>query len=99
MLSLTSRHDVLAVEVRDRREQELPDVGELWLVDPETGRQLRVDTRSRRLRDRFAEAAAAERNELATKLAASGADHLVLETSGDWLQTLATFLLRRERGR
>ena len=38
------RHDVLAVEIRDPREETLPNVGELRLVDPETGRQLRVDT-------------------------------------------------------
>ena len=58
---LAGRHDVIAVEIRDPREQELPDVGDLWLVDPETGRQLRVDTRSRKLRERFGDAAAAER--------------------------------------
>ena len=50
LLRLAARHDVVAVEIRDPREQELPDVGDLWLVDPETGRQLRVDTRSRKLR-------------------------------------------------
>ena len=60
-----SRHDVLAVEIRDPREQELPDVGELWLVDPETGRQVRVDTRSATLRERFAAAAAEERSGVA----------------------------------
>ena len=52
---------MIAVEIRDPREQELTNVGLLYLVDPETGRQLRVDTRSRRLRERFAVAAAAER--------------------------------------
>ena len=57
LLELMSRHEVLAVEVRDPREQELPDVGELWLVDPETGRQVRVDTSSAALRSRFAAAA------------------------------------------
>ena len=61
LLALSGHHDVVAVEVRDPREQELSDVGLLYLVDPETGRQLRVDTRSRRLRERFAVAAAAER--------------------------------------
>ena len=50
LLQLAARHDVVAVEIRDPREQELPDVGDLWLVDPESGRQLRVDTRSRKLR-------------------------------------------------
>ena len=38
LLELAGRHDVVAVEIRDPREQELPNVGELWLVDPETGR-------------------------------------------------------------
>ncbi|MDQ1394873.1 MAG: hypothetical protein QOG64_132 [Acidimicrobiaceae bacterium] len=96
LLRLCARHDVLAVEIRDPREQELPDVGELWLVDPESGRQLRVDTRKRSLRERFAAAAAAERSEVATALAGCGADHLVLSTSGDWLRPLAGFLLRRQ---
>ena len=36
--ALAARHDVLAVEVVDPREGELPDVGQLVLVDPETGR-------------------------------------------------------------
>ena len=44
LLQLAGGHDVLAVEIRDPREETLPNVGELRLVDPETGRQLRVDT-------------------------------------------------------
>jgi uncharacterized protein (DUF58 family) len=89
------RHHVLAVEVRDPREQELVDVGELWLVDPETGRQLRVDTSNPRLRERFAAKAEAERRELARAIRSAGADHVVLSTSGDWLRALAGFLRRR----
>ena len=60
LVELAGRHEVLAVEIRDPREQELPAMGELWLVDPETGRQLRVDTSKKKLRDRFAAAAAQE---------------------------------------
>ena len=97
MLELAGRHDVVAVEIRDPREQELPNVGELWLVDPETGQQLRVDTRSQRLRTRFATAAAEERRGLARMLASLGVRHLVLSTSGDWLRSLAVFLRRRQR--
>jgi uncharacterized protein (DUF58 family) len=82
------------VEVRDPREQELSNVGLLYLVDPESGRQLRVDTRSRRLRERFAAAAAAERADLARSFASSGVRHVVLSTSGDWLRPLVTFLRR-----
>jgi len=65
-----------------------------YLVDPETGRQLRVDTRSRRLRERFAVAAAAERAEIARSLSSVGVRHVVLTTSGDWLRPLVTFLRR-----
>jgi uncharacterized protein (DUF58 family) len=94
LLELAGHHDVVAVEIRDPREQELSDVGLLYLVDPETGRQLRVDTRSRRLRARFAMAAAAERDQLTRALSSVGVRHVVLSTSGDWLRPLVTFLRR-----
>jgi uncharacterized protein (DUF58 family) len=99
LLELAGRHELVAVEIRDRREQELPDVGELWLVDPETGRQLRVDTRSRTIRRRFADEAAAERHSLARELASVGARHVVLSTEGDWLRPLARFLTQERRRR
>lgn len=92
LLELCGRHTVIAAEVRDPREQELPDVGELWLVDPETGRQLRVDTSRRNLRERFALAAAEERENLARELRGAGAAHVVLSTAGDWLKDFAAFL-------
>ncbi len=92
LVELCGRHAVMAVEIRDPREQELPNVGELWLVDPETGRQLRVDTRSKKLRERFASAAADERTEVARLVGRAGAQHVVLSTQGDWLRTFAGFL-------
>jgi uncharacterized protein (DUF58 family) len=98
LLGLAGRHDVLAVEVRDPREQELARVGDLWLVDPETGKTLRVDTRNRRLRERFAAAAGEERARLARAFVSAGVSHVVVETSGDWLRTLVPFLrVRRPR--
>jgi uncharacterized protein (DUF58 family) len=99
LLRLAGRHTVLAVEVRDPREQELADVGELRLVDPETGRQLRVDTGDRRLRERFSVAAAEERRALQASLATAGVGHVALSTDGDWLRPLAAFLRRGKRVR
>ena len=97
LLRLAGRHAVLAVEVRDPREQELADIGDLRLVDPETGRQLRVDTSDRRLRERFALAAADERRALVASLATIGVRHVALSTEGDWLRVLAAFLRRSDR--
>jgi uncharacterized protein (DUF58 family) len=91
---LAERHRILAVEVRDPREQEVTDIGELRMEDPETGRQLLVDTSDPRVRARFAELAAEERLALATMLASAGVQHVVLSTEGDWLRPLAAFLRR-----
>ena len=90
---------MVAVEIRDQREQELPDVGDLWLVDPESGRQLRVDTRSKKLRQRFSDGAAADREALARELRSLGVPHLTLSTSGDWLRQLVGFLQTEGRRR
>jgi uncharacterized protein (DUF58 family) len=99
LLQLAARHTVAAVEIIDPREQELPNVGHLWLVDPETGRKLHVDTARRKLRERFAAAAAEERAALARELAGLGVPHLVLSTAGDWLRPYAAFVARERRRR
>ncbi|MFL5727285.1 MAG: DUF58 domain-containing protein [Chloroflexota bacterium] len=89
MAGVASRSAVLAVEIRDPREDDLTDVGTLTLVDGETGREVRVETSSRQLRERFAKAAADERADLARELRRLGARHVVLSTSGSWLRSLA----------
>ncbi len=92
LVRLAERRDVVAIEIRDPREQELPNVGHVWLVDPETRDQLQVDTRDRGVRARFAEAAAADRDELARMFRSAGVPHVALSTSGDWLRSLVRFL-------
>ena len=95
LAALAARHHVIAVEIDDPREFELTDVGELALIDGETGREVRVDTSSRRLRERYAVAAADERGSLAAELQRLGVDHIVLSTTGSWLRTLAAELRLR----
>jgi uncharacterized protein (DUF58 family) len=94
---LAQRHDVVVAEVVDPRELELPSVGTLRLVDPESGRSLEVPTGDRRLRERYAAAAAARRAGWAEAVRAAGAGHLVLRTDQDWLPALAGHLAARRR--
>ncbi|HEY3921458.1 MAG TPA: DUF58 domain-containing protein [Gaiellaceae bacterium] len=96
LLRVAGRHPTVAIEIRDPREQELADVGELRLVDPETGRHLRVDTGDANLRSRFATAARQEREGLVKLLASAGVRHTHLSTEGDWLRPLAMFLKRAD---
>ena len=97
--ALASLHDVLAVEVVDPRELELPPVGLLMLVDPETGRRVEVQTRSAKLRARFAAAAANQRSAIAGAIRRAGVDHVQLRTDRDWLSDIVRYVVARRRRR
>ena len=97
--SLGLRHDVVVVELVDPRESDLPPMGILTLVDPETGRTRMVDTSRRRLRAAFIRTAAAHRAHVAAAATRAGADHLVVSTEDDWLGEILGFFDRRRRQR
>jgi uncharacterized protein (DUF58 family) len=92
---LAVRNDIIVCEIRDPAEVALPDIGEVVVVDPETGRQVRVDTGNRRLRERYVAAAAAERELVGQDIRAAGAHHLLLSTAEDWLRPLVMGLVNR----
>lgn len=94
--ALSARHDLLAVEVLDPRDLELPEVGTVVLADPETGRQREVDTTPLLCRE-YAAAAAQHREQVATALRRCGAAHLVLRTDGDWIADVVRFAVARKR--
>jgi uncharacterized protein (DUF58 family) len=94
--ALSARHELLAVEVLDPRELELPDVGTVVLADPETGRQREVVTTPLLCRE-FAAAAAEHRDRVAAALRRAGAAHLRLRTDSDWIADVVRFALARKR--
>ncbi len=87
--NLRMRHSALALEVGDPRECELPAVGRLALLDPETGRRIEVDTSRRRVRRRFAELERERREQLTTDLRRLRVAHVTLSTGEDWLLQLS----------
>jgi uncharacterized protein (DUF58 family) len=95
--ALASRHQVMAIEIIDPRELELPNVGYLTIVDPETGQLREIQTAKASLRERYAEAAAAERAEIAASIRRAGAQHLVLRTDRDWLRDIVEFVVTTKR--
>ena len=94
-----AHHDVIVVEVLDPRELELPDVGPVVLVDPETGHRCDVWTSLPGVRDRYARTAAEHRNQVAAAVRAAGASHVVLRTDRDWVTDLARQVQRRHGSR
>jgi uncharacterized protein (DUF58 family) len=95
---LAVRHDVLAIEIVDPRELELPAVGVLTVVDPESGAVHEVSTDAK-VRKAYADAAAAQRDAIAGALRRAGAAHLRLSTDSDWLLDIVRFVAAQRRGR
>lgn len=93
---LASRHEVIAVEVVDPREVEIPDVGLVAVVDPETGQRRLLDTSESSIRAAYADMAASHRSDVAHALKRAGADHLVLRTDRDWVLDFVRFVSSRK---
>lgn len=95
--AIAARHEVLAVEVLDPRDVELPDVGDVVLQDAETGvtREFTIDAQ---LRDDFAKAAEAHRAEVSRTIRGCGAPVLTLRTDRDWIADIVRFVESRRRG-
>jgi uncharacterized protein (DUF58 family) len=93
---LARRHDLIAIQLTDPRERELPDVGLVTLWDPESGNWRVVNTGDEGVRERFRSRTAAFDAALERGLAESGADLLRLETGRTYAEPLLAFFRRRE---
>jgi uncharacterized protein (DUF58 family) len=99
-LKLTSkRHDLVAVNVVDPREREIPSIGLLSLEDAETGEQLELDTSSADIRKRFSELNATRLDSIRKTLRSTGVDVLELNTEQPYMLALLQFFAVRERRR
>ena len=93
------RHDLIAVQIADPREKDLPDVGILALEDAETGEIIELDTGSADVRKRFRDFAAAHARRLVNDFRAEGVDTLELSTDLPYMPALQRFFRTRERRR
>jgi uncharacterized protein (DUF58 family) len=97
---LSRRHDVIAVWIQDPAERELPDVGGLFVRDPETSEQLWVDTSDPTLRKAYRELTDRQRSRVQTALRTSRIDVLEISTAEPLVEPLVRFIqYRRRKGR
>ena len=99
MRQVNQRHDLIAVQVADPREHELPDVGIVALEDAETGEIIELDTAKPTVRRRFAAQAQQRAQRLVSDFRAEGVDTLQLQTDQPYLPALQRFFKTRERTR
>jgi uncharacterized protein (DUF58 family) len=97
LAQLARRHDVVALQLYDARERELPDLGLVSLVDPETGEWHLVDTGRPEVRRQFRERAEQFDRSVQRDVTECGGDLVRLETSRPYAEPLIGFFRRRER--
>jgi len=93
------RHDVVAVQIADPYELELPVLGRLVLQDAETGEIIEVNTADVRKRTAFAQRQLKARTELARVFRSAGIDAIQLRTDQPYAAELGRFFETRERRR
>jgi len=99
-LRIASRkHDLVALRITDKRELEIPSLGLLKLKDPETFKEIWVDTSSAAFRDAYGKKILAKSQELNLLFAKSGTDNTQLFTDEDYVKPLMKLFKRREARR
>lgn len=93
------KHDLVAVQVTDPRELELPELGRLVFQDAETGEIVEVNTTDLRKRQTFAENQAKAQDNLARLFRRAGIDAIQLRTDQPYGATLGRFFETREKRR
>jgi uncharacterized protein (DUF58 family) len=93
------RHDVVAVQITDRFELELPALGRLVLRDAETGEVVEINTGDARKRSAFVERQARALADTARLFRSAGIDSIQLRTDQPYGAELAKFFETREKRR
>lgn len=89
------KHDLIAIQVYDKREAQLPDVGLMKVVDAESGRELWVDTSSRRLRREHDAWWGRQQALLYHTMSHAGVDIAQVATDEDYVKTLMALFKHR----
>lgn len=92
-----SKHDIVAIHIQDPREVALPDVGRVCLEDPETGRQVIVNTSLPHVRRTYERRMEQVQGELVGALNRNNLERVVVRTDADYLPALRSYFRSRKR--
>lgn len=95
MLIANRKHDLVAIQVYDKRDAELPDVGLVRMCDSETGHLQWVDTSSSSVRKEYARAWYEHSQQLAHTTARCGVDLATVSTDEDFVKQLLVLFKKR----
>ena len=97
-LRIASRkHDIIGVHLYDQREKEIPNIGLIRAIDPETGGLGWLDTGSKHVRDRYANWFEENQKYFKSTFLKSGADTVTIRTDQSYVNALLQFFQKRHR--
>ena len=91
------KHDMVALRIYDKREQELPNVGLLKTRDPESGKIVWMNTSDKRLRNAYANAINQKEKMLSDIFKKTGVDNVSIATDESYIAPLSNMFKRRGR--
>jgi len=92
---LAKKHDVVAIQIIDKAELELPKVGLLHLYDPESGTTFAVNTFSKHTRSEFSRKTNERQQEIVDKFKKMRVDLITLKTGYNYVTALMKFFKKR----
>ncbi len=90
-----NKHDLIAVQIYDKRDAELPDIGLMRVKDGETGEECWVDTSSKKIRQSYAKSWYQLQQNLHTILAKCGVDMTSIATDENYVKSLLSLFKNR----
>ena len=88
LMIASNRHEVNAIQIYDRREAELPNIGLVKFHDAETGNDLWVDTAIASVRNQYGQAWRDNQNEIQQLFTRTGVDYVSVRTDEDYVKAL-----------
>jgi uncharacterized protein (DUF58 family) len=94
---LNQKHDVIAIQMLDKREQELPAVGLMKMKDAETGEEIWVNTLDREFTKLYADYVAEKRQKFTKEAKLMNLDLIQIDAGESYVEPLVKFFKMRER--
>ena len=89
------KHDLVALNIYDRRERDMPKVGRVLFSDPETGEMNWINTNSKKVRRNYAERAEARQSQIVEACKRAGVDVANIETNESYIKPLRNLFSKR----
>ena len=97
ILSLSRKHEIVAISINDEREYELPSVGYVELEDSETGENILVNTSNKSFRDNYKEITESKRKEIKFFFEKHGIDFVGINTKEQYFELVAKYFKNRHK--